>query len=493
MFTMLVSLYTSREILRILGVDDYGIYQTVGGIVGFLSFLNSALSAGSSRFLTFELGTGDKEKLSRTFSTTLTIHIILAVFIAIIAETAGLWFLHNKLVIAPDRLDAAIIVFHLSIITALLVITQVPYSAVIISHEKMSIFAYVSIVEVSAKLAVVYLLNIGDIDKLKLYAGLLCVLQISLMVFYRIYCSRNFKEAKYRFIFDRSIFKPIASYSGWSLFANASWALNNQGILILLNMFFTPAVVTARALSIQVSSAARQFVQNFRMAANPQIIKQYAAKNHEGSKRLLLSTTKYSYYLMFLISLPIYLLAEPLLNLWLTEVPVYTMIFLQLIIIENLFDVFNVSFLTALSAKGQIKENALISPAISFTVFPIVYLFFKSGYSPVTLSWVYLIMVAILGLIVKPILLIRIVDYSLKDIMKVFIPCFKVTLFAIPLPVISYSYFNSNTISGFLIIGIISILSSASSIFFVGMDKKMRLKIVTEVKRRLSVKGITNK
>lgn len=491
LFTMLVSLFTSRVILKILGVNDYGIYQAVGGIVGFLSFLNGALSASSSRFLTFELGTGNKEKLQRTFSTTLTVHIILAVIIVIIAETVGLWFLHNKLVIAPDRMDAAIVVFHLSIITALLVITQVPYSAVIISHEKMSIFAYVSIVEVSAKLVIVYLLNIGNIDKLKLYALLLCIVQISLILFYRIYCSRKFEEAKYRFIFDRSIFKSIASFSGWSLFANASWALNSQGILIILNIFFAPAVVTARALSIQVSSAAKQFVQNFRIAANPQIIKQYAARNYEGSKQLLLSSTKYSYYLMLLLSLPIYLLAEPLLNLWLTEVPKYTKIFLQLIVIQELFDVFNISFLAALTAKGQIKENAIISPAISFMVFPIVYFLFKAGYSPVTLSWAYLIMVAILGLIVKPILLIRIVDYSLKDIMNVFIPCFKVSLFSIPLPVISSFLINSNKISGFIIIGTVTVLSTISSIFFIGLDKEMKLKIVTELKKRLSVTRIT--
>lgn len=238
MLTMIISLYTSRVILQILGVDDFGIYQAVGGIVGFLSFINSALSTGSSRFLTFELGVGNLEKLKRVFSTTLTVHIVIALVIIIIAETVGLWFLYNKMIIPPERMNAAVYTFHISILTAVFTLTQVPYNASIIAHEKMSVFAYMSIVEVSAKLLIVYLLGIGSIDKLKLYATLLFVVQISLMIFYRYYCGKHFKETVYHLIFDRMIFKSIASFSGWSLFANSAIALNNQGILLLLNMFF---------------------------------------------------------------------------------------------------------------------------------------------------------------------------------------------------------------------------------------------------------------
>ena len=486
MFTMLVSLYTSRVILDILGIEDYGIYQTVGGIVGFLSFINSALSNGSSRFLTFELGTGNKEKLRRTFSTTLTIHIILALIIVIVAETLGLWFLHNKLVIDADKINTAIFVFHISILTSVLTITQVPYNASIIAHERMSIFAYVSIVEVSAKLAIVYLLNIGDFDKLKLYATLLCIVQIGLMIFYRIYCSRKFKETKYHFVFDRSIFRSIASFSGWSLFANGAFALNNQGVLILLNMFFSPAVVAARAISIQVNMTANQFVNNFRIAINPQIVKQYAAKNYDGSKQLLLSSTKYSYYLMWILSFPIFLLAKPLLELWLIEVPEYTVIFLQLIVIQSLFQVFDYSFYTALYAKGRLRENALISPTIGFLIFPATYILFKAGYSPVTLSWTSLIAYAIIGLIVKPILVIKIAGYKLNDIFKVFIPCLWVSLISIPIPLLCIRYIDKNTILGFFTIGIITIVSVAFSIYFVGLDKNIRHKIMNEIKIRLS-------
>jgi len=481
MFTMLVTLYTSRVILKTLGIDDYGIYQVVGGIVGFLSFIHGALSTGSSRFLTFELGTGDKEKLIRTFSTTMTIHIVLALVIVILAETLGLWFLYHKLVIDPLRLDSAVFVFHLSVLTAILTITQVPYDASIIAHEKMSIYAYMSIVEVSIKLLIVYFLGIGSFDKLKLYAILLCAVQIGLMLSYRFYCVRNFKETNYKFVFDRSIFKSIASFSGWSLFANASFALNSQGILVLLNMFFSPAIVAARAISIQVNMAINQFVSNFRTAVNPQIVKQYAAGNHEGSKKLLLSSTKYSYYVMLILSLPICLLAKPLLTLWLVSVPEYTVLFLQIIVVQSLFQVFDSSFYTALYAKGQLKENALISPTIGFLIFPIVYFMFKAGYSPIVLSWISLIAYGILGLIIKPILAIKIANYKLTDIVKVYVSCFLVTLASIPLPIIFNHYVDKNTISGFILIGMVSVLSVSVSVYFVGIDRAMKNKILYQI------------
>ncbi|RKE04599.1 lipopolysaccharide biosynthesis protein [Marinifilum flexuosum] len=488
MFTLFVSLYTSRVILDILGVNDFGIYQSVGGIVGFLSFVSSALSTGSSRFITFELGTGNKEKLRRTFSTILTVHIILALLIAIIAEISGPWFLYNKLIISPDRMDAAVFVFHVSIFTAVVSLTQVPYNASIIAHEKMSIYAYVSIFEVSAKLLIVYLLPLGGIDKLIFYAVLLCAVQIGVMLFYRIYCISNFNETRYKFIFDKTIFKEIAGFSGWSLFANASIALNSQGVLLLLNMFFSPTVVAARAISIQVNMAATQFVNNFRTAVNPQIVKQYASGNYEESKELLLSSTKYSYYLMLILSFPICLLAKPLLELWLVEVPDYTVIFLQIVIVQSLFQVFDYSFYMALYAKGRLRENALISPTISFLIFPVTYFLFQSGYSPVTLSWASLIAYAIIGVVVKPIIIIKVVDYKKKDILKVFTSCWWVSLCALPIPIICNFIFDKGTMIGFISLGMITIISVALSVFFIGLDQKIRKKIIDVISNKISLK-----
>ena len=486
MVTMIISLYTSRVVLKILGVDEYGIYQAVGGIVGFLSFISNALSTGSSRFITFGLGENDKDKLKRIFSTTLTAHIVLAGAIVILAETLGLWFLHNKLVIAEERLGAAEFVYHLSILTAFFSLTQVPYGACIIAHEKIVVYAYVSIIEAVLQLVIVYLLNIGDFDKLKLYALLLCILQIGTIIFYRIYCVKRFEEARFKILIDKKIFKEIARFSSWSLFANGSIALNNQGILILLNMFFSPAVVTARSISLQVNMAANQFVSNFQTAANPQIVKRYAAKDYEGSKRLLLETTKFSYYLMILLSLPICLCAESLLTIWLDEVPEYTVVFLQIIIIQSLFCVFDTSFYRALFAKGRLKENALLSPTLGFMQFPIVYFMFTAGGSPVTLSWASLIMYALLGLVVKPILLIKIVDYTWKDIFSVFVPCFKVTAGAVILPICASLYLQSdNQIVSLLVISGISILSVGLAVWFLGLNREMKAKVVEIVKNKV--------
>ena len=478
--TMIVSLFTSRVILQTLGVDDYGIYQAVGGIVGLLSFLNGSLATGSSRFLTYTMGEGDDAKLRTVFSTTLTAHIILAIFVVIIVETAGLWYLYNKMVIPADRMKAAVYVYHLSVVTAFFSITQVPYSASIIAHEKMSIYAYVSIVDVVLRLLIVYLLWIGNFDKLKLYATLLCLVQVGMILFYRFYCSHKFKEVSLSLSLNRSVFKEIASFSGWSLFANAAIALNNQGVLLLLNLFFAPAVVAARSISIHVNNVVSQFVNNFQIASNPQIVKLYASGNTEESKKLLIQTTKFSYYLMFVLALPIVLTSKILLKLWLGVVPDYAAVFLQLVVIQSLFQIFDVSFYRALYAKGRIKENALISPIILFIQFPIIYLMFKIGCSPIVLSWTSIASYAILGIVIKPIMVIRIVGYKWSDIISVFKPCFLVTSASVPFPVIvaylMYIY-NQSEILSFLIISIVAIFSVLISAWFLGLNDNMRYQV----------------
>ena len=488
MVTMIISLYTSRVILKVLGVDDFGIYQAVGGIVGFMSFINNALSTGSSRFITFGLGENNSEKLKKIFATTFTCHVVLAVLIILVAETVGLWFLHHKMVISPDRMLAAEWVYQLSILTSFFTLTQVPFNACIIAHERMTVFAYISIVEAILKLVVVYVLTIGDIDKLVLYASLLCLLQVGIIIFYIYYCVRNFSEARMRLQIEKGVFSEILGFSGWSLFANGSIALNSQGILILLNMFFPPAVVAARAISLQVSMAANQFVNNFQTAATPQIVKLYAAKDYEGSKQLLLQTTKFSYYLMLLLSLPICMTAGHLLQLWLGVVPDYAVIFLQLIIIQSLFHVFDISFYRALYAKGQIKENALISPTIGFIQFPVVYILFKAGFSPVALSLAALISNMLLGLIIKPILIIRIVNYTWHDIASVFIPCAKVSIASLPIPII-VNYFvlkqNLPMLAEFGLMVTICLGTVCVSAWYLGLNAELRARLLKTIMLKL--------
>lgn len=488
MVTMVISLFTSRVILQTLGVDDYGIYKAVGGIVGMLSFVNNALATSSSRFLTYGLGEGDITKLKKIFSTVLTAHVCLAAIIILLAETLGLWFLYNKMVIPPERMTAAVYAYHVSIITTFFNLTQVPYNASIIAHEKMTVYAYVSIVEAVLKLVIVYLLMIGDIDKLILYSTLLCLLSVGIRVFYRIYCTRHFEEISHKLTFDGPIFKEIMGFSGWSLFSGASIALNNQGVLLLLNMFFSPAVVAARSISLQVNGIANQFVSNFQTAASPQIVKRYAAGDHKGSKQLLLQTTRYSFYLSFILALPIFFAAEPLLKLWLGIVPDYTAIFLQLVVIQSLFQVFDNSFYRALYVKGQIKENALISPMLGFIQFPVVYILFKLGCSPVALSWASLTTYATLAIIVKPILIIKIADYTWRDVMSALLPCLRVAILSIPIPTAVYFYLQHQSIGMFVsFIALVgsSFMSGGLIIWFIGLSRETRNKILTEVRHKL--------
>ncbi len=484
---MVVTLYTSRVILQVLGVDDYGLYQTVGGVVGFLAFINNSLSAGSSRFITFALGQNDKDNLKKTFSTTLVSHLLIGLFIVLIAETAGLWYVNTKMVIPEGRFTAALIVYHISIVTAFITFVQVPFSAEVIAHERMSVFAYTGIAEAVSKLGIVYLLSIGGIDKLVLYAVLLLLVQLCLFGFYVFYDRHNFEESGFRLHFDKKLFGKIFSFSGWSLFSNGAYALSNQGILLLLNKFFAPAVVTARSISLQVNSVATHFVQNFRTAANPQIVKRFAAGDLEGSKNLLLDSTKFAYFLMLLIVMPLFFLADPLLHLWLVEVPEYTLAFLQIVVVQSLVQVFDLSFYTALYAKGRIKENALLSPLVGYLCFPIVYLLFKAGYSPLALSWAFLVGAAVLSFVVKPVLLNRICDYSWKELLSVYGACLKVTLAAVPIPLLLYLKLGVDTLWACLAVLAVSLLAVALSVWFIGLVASTRQRLLQAARSKMGL------
>ena len=486
MLTMVISLYTSRVVLKVLGVDDFGTYQTVGGIVAMLTFVNSALAIGSSRFLTFELGTGNFNKLKETFSTVLSVHICLALILAFVAETAGLWYVYHKLVVAPERLDAAIFAYHVSVLTSFITITQVPYNSSIVSHERMGVYAYVSIVDVSLKLAVVYLLTIGGFDKLKLYAVLLFVVHAGIAFFYRGYCLKNFNECHYSFMLKKDIFKKVLSYSGWNLLSSTTLALCNHGVVMLINAFFSPAAVAAKAIAGQVNMAANSFVGNFRTAVNPQIVKQYAANNQDESRKLMLESTKISYYLMLMLCLPICLLAEPLLRLWLGMVPEYAVAFLQWAILTSLIDVFSVSFYTALYAKGQIRENAILSFFVLLGGFGLIYLMFVLGFSPISSAVVMFGAMSVISFVVKPVLLVKIVGYPLKPIINVYAVCFRVTLLAVPIPLAAYfALQSSNEILRFVVIVVLSVLFVCLAAWFAGLNANMKNAVKQAILKRI--------
>ena len=481
---MFISLYTSRVTLKILGVDDFGIYQSVCGVVTFLAFLSNALSSGSSRFITYEMGK-EEPRLDILFATVRIAHLVLGVVVVIIGELVGLWFLNNKLIIPQERLSAAIFAFHFSMITTFFQITQVPYNAIIIAYEKMNAYAYISIIEAVLKLLIVFLLNLLAFDKLEVYAVLLCFIQVTIIMIYRVYCRVRFSEVKEKLVFDKKVFSSVISFSGWSLITSTAASFANQGVTIVTNMFFAPAVIAVRSIALRVMGIVNQFTGNFRTAINPQIVKKYAAQDFEGSKRLLLDSTKFTYYLAILVVIPLFFLAEPLLRLWLGDVPDGTVLFLKVSLLQVPFQVFDGCLYIAFYAKGRIKENAIISPILDFIQLPVVYFLFKLGFPPITLVWVETCACVILGIIVKPLLVYFLVDYSFKETYSIIIRCFIVTLLAIMLPIVLLLKVDVNTVLGFLIILFASLFSIMFFVWFVGIDRPLRQKVINWTRNKL--------
>jgi len=327
LITMLVSLYTSRVVLQTLGISDYGLYNVVGGVVTMFTFINGTLASGTQRFLTFELGANNKEKLHRVFNTAMALHGLLALVLFFLVETIGLWFLYNKMNIEAGRMDAAFWVFQFSCITMLINVIQVPYMSSLISHEKMDIYAYMSIFDVVMKLLIVFLIQVVDYDKL--------ILNCISALIYNIYCRKLFDECKISRAFDKKIFREMMNFSGWNIFGCASVTFQGQGVNILLNMFFGTVVNAARGIAFQVNGIVMQFVNNFQMAVNPQIVKHYAAGETNQMIKLSTVNSKLAAFLLLFILVPLFIEIDFVLHVWLGEYPAYAPIFLRIILIQS--------------------------------------------------------------------------------------------------------------------------------------------------------------
>ena len=377
LFMMAVGLYTSRVILRTLGVIDFGINNVVGGVVMMLNFLNGSLSAASSRYITYDLGKGDMTVMKNTFGNILSIHFILAGIVFIIGETVGLWFMTTQLQIPEGRETAAFWVYQFSILTSIMTIISVPYNATIIAHEKMSAFAYISIADAVLKLLIVYLLVIIPYDKLIVYAFLFFCIQLFDRIVYGIYCTRHFEETHTRFGYDKKLFKEIFAFAGWTMNGNLAVMGYTQGLNILLNMFFGPVVNAARGVAVQVQSIVQQFCTNFQMALNPQLTKSYAQGDLEYMHKLLIKSSKFSFYILFFIAVPLMFEAQFVLKLWLGIVPEHTVNFLRLIIAASMLYSLANPLVVSVHATGSIKRFQLIEGTMLLMIVPIAYLLLK--------------------------------------------------------------------------------------------------------------------
>lgn len=387
LLTMLIGLYTSRVILTVLGISDYGIYNVVGGIVYTLAFLNSAMAAASQRFISYELGIGNMGRLKRIFSTSVNIHMLIAFIIFIGAETVGLWFVNTHLNIEDDRMVAANWVYQFSIFTLMLSIWSVPYNSCIIAHEHMKAFAYISFFESVLKLIIVYCLSIGTSDRLILYGILVFIVTLLVRLCYGIYCKRHFEECSFHFVWDKGLFKDMFSFAGWSILGNLGFSFKDSFSNIILNIFFGTTINAARGIAMQVSSLISTFSTNFAMALNPQITKQYASGNVEDSRSLVYAGARYSFYLLMLITIPFLINSDYILWFWLGVVPEYTNIFIAFSLFTSLLHALSGTVTTALQATGNVKIFQIGLSILMLSELPIAYILLRAGMSPYAIMY----------------------------------------------------------------------------------------------------------
>lgn len=377
--TMIVGFYTSRVVLDTLGVEDYGIYGIVGGVVAMVGFLNASMSGATSRFLTFELGRGNPKRLAKTFSSALIVHVGIALVVFVLAETVGLWFLANKLVIPPERMGAAHWVYQLSIVSTMLGITQVPYNATIIAHEKMDVYAYVEILSVTLKLLIVYLLTIGNFDKLILYATLVFAVGVLILIIYRLYCIRHFPESHFHWVWDKTILKPLIVYSSWNLYGSICVTIRQQGLNFLINIFFGVVFNAAASVASNVQGIVKGFTYNSMLAFRPQIIKNYAQGNFDGMLKLMKVSFSIAVFLTLLLSLPIFLEIDFLLSIWLVKPPFMTNVFIRLLLISSLFAMMTGVFTIGIEATGKNKRVNVYTGTLYMLTIPAIYVFYSFG------------------------------------------------------------------------------------------------------------------
>lgn len=486
LITMVVGLFTSRIVLQTLGVEDYGIYAVVGGIVSMFTFLNGGMISATQRYLNFELGRGNQEQLSKVFSTSVQIHALISLIVLLLSETIGLWFLYEKLVIPAERLDAAFWVFQFSIVACVVNIISVPYNAVIVAHEKMSAFAYMSILDVVLKLLIVYLLYISPWDKLMVYAALLLCVGLLMCWIYARYCQKHFQEAHYRHHFDKALLKEMFSFSGWSLWGNLAAMLYSQGLNMMLNIFFGPVVNAARGIALQVQGVVQGFVGNFQMALNPQITKSYANGDLAQMHSLMFRSARFSFFLLFLLALPILLEANYILQLWLGKFPEDTVVFMRWIIGTSLIYTIANPCVIANQATGKVKVYQAVVGGILLLILPASYIALVLG-APAYSVFIVHFCVESIAQFSRMYMLRKLINLPLREYLNhIYLPIVIVVLVSILLPI----YLHTQMLEGFLrllCVGTMSVISAGCTVFFLGLTKGERSfftsKIVQFLKR----------
>ena len=483
LFSMVVSLYTSRVVLNTLGVVDYGVYNVVGGFVTMFSLVSTALSSSVSRFLTYELGRGDMIRLKKAFSTSLLIQVVLSILVLILAETIGLWFLNNKMTIPVDRLNAAQWVFQASVLSFIVGLLSVPYNASLVSHERMSAFAYIGILQVLLKLGIVLFIAYSgfQFDRLVVYSLLLVLVGILMQSIYWAYCKRNFEECRLEISFDKQCWIEMGSFAGWNFIGCAAGLFKDQGVNILLNLFFGPVINAARGISMTVSNTVGSFANNFMVALNPQITKSYASNDIEYCHSLVERGSRFSFFILFTIAVPIFLETDYILTLWLKQYPDATVNFVRLILLLSLTEILSNTLITLQLATGEIKTYQLAVGGVLLLNLPISYICLRLGFAPES-TLIVAIFLSLVCMVIRLTFLRKTAKLSIYSYFKNV--CTKVLVVAVVATILPTA-FHIIMPAGWgrlLVFLMLSLISSILSIYYLGCSLSERQFIMSKIR-----------
>ena len=482
---MLVSLYTSRIILNVLGVEDFGIYNIIGGVVGMMGVFNTSMSVATSRFITYELGRGDEVELKQIFSIAINIYVLYAVIFIIVAEFIGLWLINTQLTIPDNKINAAHWLFQFSIFSVVAMLLYTPYNAIIIAHEKMDVYAYISLIEAFLKLVIAFLIQLLDENRLIYYGFFIMLSSLFVSLSYAIYCIKHYKETKYKFYWDNNKFKQIISFSGWNMFGSIATMGKGQGLNVLLNIFFNPSVNAARGIAYQVNNAATQFFNSFYTAVQPQIVKYYVQNELNNMLNLVFRSSRMLFFLMLIISLPILIETPFIIQTWLGQTPEYVIPFTRLIIIITIIDSMSNPLMTTIQATGKIKKYQITMSCTILMVLPISYIFLRIGYPAVTVFYVSLF-ISILCYFLRLLLIQGLVKFPIRVYMQnVIFKCLLCGIIAISIPTIILNLMNCSLIR-FLLSSSVCFISSTVTIWFIGMTKEERKKFKQFAKKKFT-------
>lgn len=486
-FMMAISLYTSRVVLSVLGVEDFGIYNVVGGIVVVLSFLNTSMAGATQRFLNVELGKQDLLSLKKVFVTSVVIHISIALVVLLLAETVGVWFLNTHMTIPLNRISAANLVFQFSVASFLLTIIAVPFNAAIIAHEEMTVFAYISIIEAILKLFIVYLLVVIPIDKLVMYALLMVLVSASISLSYCLFCKKKFNECKgFSIRYDKHYMSKMLGFSGWTVVGALGSISHTQGVAIVMNMFFGVTVNAALGIANQVTNAVNQFVTNFMTALNPQIVKTYAANELENMHLLMKRGSRMGISLVAFFAVPLIIETPVILNLWLKNVPEYTVVFIRIILIASVCNAYAQPLSTAKAATGNIKQYQIILTTLGLLHLPLAWISFVMGGSPFWAMYIYLVLVNIIQGC-RIFMVCRSVKLSIVEFVKdVCARCLLMVFVSLLIPIL-FHFVLPDSLSNSLIVICVAFMSTGLSIVLIALTKEERLGLKKIVENRISV------